>query len=69
MEQELHIGRTYKCVSSRKGTFNIMIISQDDIWATGIITKGTANAIMKYNEAYQGDEITVRKELSKFTEL
>lgn len=64
---DLEIGKVYDVASSRKGNFKMKLTYQDDTWATGVITKGRAKAILKYNEVEQGEEVTVRKELTTFT--
>lgn len=64
--QILEIGKTYKVNSSRKGKFQFYLTSQCDTWATGVITKGKAAAIMAYNEVEKGEEVTVRKSLTSF---
>lgn len=66
---ELEIGKIYDVVSQRKGKFRIKLTRQCDTWATGIIIKGKAKAIFEYNERKKGEEITVRKELSSFTQV
>jgi len=64
--QILEVGNIYKVNSSRKGKFQFQLTSQCDTWATGIITKGKAGAIMSYNEVEKGGEVTVRKSLTSF---
>lgn len=66
---ELEEGKIYDVFSSRKGKFRFKLTSQNETWAIGIIIKGKASAIYSYNERYKGEEITVRKELSTFTEV
>lgn len=65
----LEIGKTYHVNSQRKGRFNMKITHQDDTWATGIITKGKAKAILSYNEVEAGEEVTIRKSFSTFSEI
>ena len=67
--QNLEIGKIYDVFSTRKGKFKMKITNQDDTWATGVITEGKAEAILKYNEVEKGEELTVRKSLTKFTLL
>lgn len=64
--QILEVGKIYKVNSSRKGKFQFQLTSQCDTWATGVITKGKASAIMAYNEDEKGEEVTVRKSLTSF---
>lgn len=66
---ELRIGKIYDVSSSRKGKFRMRLTDQCETWATGIIISGKAKAICDYNEREEGEEITVRKELSSFTEI
>lgn len=61
-------GRTYKVVSSRKGTFQGRLIRHCEEWATLEITHGKAKAMLAYNERHQGEEITVRRSFCTFTE-
>ena len=67
-EQEIKIGETYKVVSQRKGTFFMKVTHQDDTWDTGIITKGYASAMLSYNVVDTGEEVTVRKSFTTFTQ-
>jgi hypothetical protein len=62
----LEIGKVYDVINSRKGRFKMQITRQDDTWASGIIVEGVADAIMAYNVAYEGEEVTVRKSMSTF---
>jgi hypothetical protein len=57
---KLENGKTYLVNHSRKGSFSMLIESQDDTWANGIITDGKANAMLDYNEKLKGEKITVR---------
>ena len=66
---ELQIGKIYDVFSSRKGKFRFKLTDQCKDFATGIILKGKANAILQYNERSKGEEVSVRKELSSFTEV
>lgn len=67
--QNLEIGKVYNVFSSRKGKFKMQLTSQCDTFATGIITKGKAKAILVENEVEKGEQVTVRKELSSFTPI
>ena len=64
---KLEIGQVYDVFSNRKGNFRIKLTYQDDTWATGIIVKGRAKAILAYNEVEEGEEVTLRKSLTSFT--
>ena len=65
----LEIGKEYEVRHSRKGTFSIKVTALNDEWITGKITKGIAEAIMSYNVAYEGEEITIRDTHSYFIPL
>ena len=67
--QILEVGKIYNVVSQRKGKFRMQLTHQDETWASGIITKGKAKAILDYNEVEKGEEVTVRKSFSTFTEV
>ena len=64
----IEIGKTYLINSQRKGTFFARLTYVNDEWATGIILAGHAHAMMEYNERDKGEEITVRRSMSIFTE-
>ncbi len=59
----LENGKVYKVNHTRKGNFDLYVESQDDTWINGIIVEGKAQAMLKDNEKFVGDEITVRKSL------
>lgn len=63
---ELKSGEIYKVNHSRKGTFKLLVENQCDTWVTGLITDGTAKAILQENEREQFEEITIRKTLCSF---
>ena len=65
--QQLTVGKTYKVVSQRKGTFTGVATHISDEWATVLITHGKAAAMLDYNEREQGEEVTVRRSLTTFT--
>lgn len=65
--QNLEVGKIYDVVSQRRGKFRMQLTHQDETWASGIITKGKAKAILAYNEVEKGEEVTVRKSLTTFT--
>lgn len=64
----LQIGKEYLVNHSRKGTFAARVKAVDDIWATLDVTAGTAKAMMDYNDADAGEEVTVRLSHCQFTE-
>lgn len=65
---ELQIGKEYMVNHSRKGTFVGRVKAVDDAWATLDVTAGKAKAMMAYNEADAGMEVTVRLSHCRFTE-
>jgi hypothetical protein len=68
-DQILEIGKTYDVSSQRKGKFRMKLTHQDKTWASGIIIKGKAKAMLAYNEVEKGEEVTVRKSFCTFTIL
>ena len=61
------VGKTYKVVHSRKGTFFMRVTKViPDQWTYGVIVEGMADAMMDYNRKYVGDEISVRHSLALF---
>ena len=69
MTTELTIGKTYRVNSSRKGTFIGIVTQCDDTWATVLITRGKASAMLDYNEREQGETVTVRRSFCTFSDL
>ena len=67
--QNLEVGKIYDLVSQRKGKFRVQLTYQDETWASGVITKGKAKAILDYNEVEKGEEVTVRKSFCTFTDV
>ena len=67
--QNFEIGKTYDLSCQRKGKFRMRLTYQCETWASGIITKGKAKAILAYNEVEEGGEVTVRKSFCTFTEV
>lgn len=65
--QNLEVGKIYDVVSQRKGKFRMQLTHHDKTWASGIIIKGKAKAILAYNEVKKGEEVTVRKSFTTFT--
>ena len=65
--QVLEVGKIYDVVSQRKGRFTMQLTYQDETWASGVITKGKAKAMLAYNEVEKGEEVTVCKSLTTFT--
>lgn len=67
--QILEIGKSYNVDSNRKGKFQMKLTNQNETWATGTILKGTADAILDYNKVEVGEEVTVKKSLTKFSDI
>ena len=65
----MEIGKEYAVKSRRKGNFSGRLKSADDTWATFEITSGKTEAMLSYNEAFPGDEVTVRRAWFEFKEL
>lgn len=56
----LVVGGEYEVRHSRKGTFRMKITALREEWIDGIISDGTAGAMMSYNVRGEGEEITIR---------
>lgn len=67
--KNLEVGKIYDVVSQRKGKFRMQLTHQNETWATGVIIKGKAKAILAYNEVEKGEEVTVRKSFTTFTSV
>ena len=66
----METGKTYTVTHQRKGRFTMQVTSKTAMWTTGIITKGTAGAMLEYNVKHEGEKITVRTTfLSNIKEL
>jgi len=63
---ELKIGNIYNVSHSRKGKFQMRVDAIGDDFVSGVIVSGKAGALMEYNVAYIGDNISVRKSLATF---
>jgi hypothetical protein len=69
------VGKFYKIVHTRKGTFYAKILSINgdleapDTFIDVEVTKGRANAIMDYNICYPGDILGIRNSHSLFYEV
>ncbi|NJR75358.1 MAG: hypothetical protein HC773_20410 [Scytonema sp. CRU_2_7] len=57
----MEIGVLYKIKHERKGKFNIRVSDIDNEWVTGVVVDSMAGALLKYNEVYSGESITIRK--------
>lgn len=69
MTTTLTPGHTYRVASTRKGKFTGKLVRQDDTWAIFEITAGRAGAMLPENVREKGEEVTVRREFSTFTEV
>lgn len=69
MTTKLKKKQLYAVKHSRKGKFNLLITEISGEWITGIIKKGTANALLDYNVKETGEEITIRECLCKFEKI
>lgn len=68
MTQNIEVGKTYTINHSRKGTFVAKVISHaDPEWATVEIISGMARAMIAYNVATEGEQITIRVSMCTFT--
>jgi hypothetical protein len=69
------IGKFYKIVHSRKGTFYAKVLKVNgdleapDTFIDVEVTSGRANAIMDYNIGYPGDVLGIRNSHSLFYEV
>ena len=59
-QAEMGPGKTYKINHARKGRFTVKTIEIDGEWITVEIVSGVANAMMEYNVAKSGEQITLR---------
>lgn len=62
-------GNTYIVRHMRKGTFTGRLIYHDEDWARFEIVAGRTKAMLAYNEAGVGEEVTVRRSLCRFDEV
>jgi len=65
----IKVGKFYKVDHRRKGRFTIQISQTSDEWVTGVIVEGETNAIIHENKIYEGEEVTVRRTFTSFTEV
>jgi hypothetical protein len=63
------IGKEYRVRHSRKGVFCIRVTAIAPPWIDGVITSGTAGAILPHNERYVGETITIHDIHSTFSPL
>lgn len=64
----IEVGKTYAIFHSRKGRFSGRVVSFDDEWATVLISREVAKAMMRDNVRCEGEELTVRLSQCTFTE-
>lgn len=57
---KLEAGKTYLVTCQRKGTFAMRVKSQCDTWTNGVVVGGKTTAMLDYNVAHVGDDITCR---------
>lgn len=69
MTTEVEVGKTYKIRSDRKGTFVARITMINDVWVTGVLVSGKAGAMLKENEVYVGEEVTLRRSFCSFDQI
>lgn len=65
---KLKLNTSYKVFHDRKGAFGLQVLEQDEDFVTGIILKGNAKHI-SYEDALEGEKITIRKILATFVEM
>lgn len=65
----LEVGSTYNFNCARKGKFEAKVVDQDSEWVTVEVTDGKTKAMMRYNVAEVGDEVTLRKSFVISAEL
>lgn len=68
---KLEVGKVYKVVHERKGTFSMRITKFNHTWVSGIIAKGKTSAPAAHPEGVHGvgEEVTERVMLCTFTEV
>lgn len=57
---KLETGKTYLVTCQRKGTFAMRVTGQCGTWTNGVVVDGKTTAMLDYNVAHVGDEITCR---------
>jgi len=65
----IEIGKKYKIDSQRKGKFIIKVTNISDDFVDGIICGGKATALLSYNERELGENVSLRKQWTAFTEV
>jgi hypothetical protein len=63
---DLHVGRTYRVASQRKGTFTARIDAVNGEWVDLTIVSGRAKAMLHYNVREEGEAVTVRRSMASF---
>lgn len=63
------VGKTYKVTHSRKGRFVLRVTAVNGEFATGVIVKGRAHAMLEENEREVGDELAFRIAHCTFEEV
>lgn len=65
--EEIVVGKVYMVRHIRKGNFKMKVLAISGDWISGKIVEGTACHIVNPN-GVAGEDITVRKTLTSFTE-
>jgi hypothetical protein len=60
MSHAIEVGKVYEVSHSRKGEFQMRVVSVSGEWVEGVVTNGRANAMLSYNEKYAGDAVSLR---------
>jgi len=68
---DFEIGKQYNVDHTRKGKFQIEVTYEDNEWVTGVLIQGKPQLISSIisNGVSKGEEITIRKSLSKLTPI
>ena len=56
----MEIGKIYNVTHSRKGNFTVKLLDQDDTWSTVLMVAGHTTTMLRENQAFEGDEETLR---------
>lgn len=65
----LKIGKEYLITHNRRGKFQAVVKGFNSEWVTIEVTKGKAGAALEYNERFAGEEMAVRKDFCRFSEI
>lgn len=64
---KLKVGKVYKVVHARKGTFNAKLVEDGPEWVSMEITAGVAEGLQEDWEV--GEKIDIRKAIASFTPI